>query len=142
MKIDTESKMKFDDSIETEDRFAIRKWFQKFIDFQNNNDVEALQVILSPECVFDGWTRRAMDPETYCAYQERRAISDTVFTVRYPELQFRKRGQIFRVSGSFEEYHDGGLIMEGMVDIKIELRNKVFQLVKHKFIPRLIIRTE
>jgi hypothetical protein len=142
MKLDTESKMKFDSSIGTEDRFTIRKWFQRFIDFCNTGDVESLMVFFAPNCEFTGWSRRPMDCEQLIAYFERRNMSDVNYCVRYPELEFRLRGGIYRVTGSFEEYRNGALCMEGSVDIRITQPSRVYQLVGHTFYPRLIVRDD
>lgn len=142
MKIDTESKMKFDEATLTEERFALRKWFQKFIDFQNIEDADSVLVFLHPECKFEGWGKHTMKPETLAAFLERRNFSDVQYVVRYPELVFKKRGNAWRVNGSYEEYKNNSLCLEGMIDITVVKQNNVYLILKHKFFPRLIIRTE
>ena len=142
MSLDTESKMKFDAETLTEERFGLRKWFQRFIDFQNLEDADSVLVFLHPQCKFDGFTKHAMTPETFGAFLERRNLSDVQHIVRYPELFFKKRGTGWRVTGSYEEYVNGSLYLEGLIDIQVVKLNKVYLLLRHKFFPRLIIRTE
>ncbi|GEM_PF-2203631 len=142
MKLDTESKMKFDSSISTEDRFALRKWFQKFIDFQNEENIEALLVLAASEVVITGFTKHSMDYETWAAFHERRALSEDIYTTRYPEVLFTFAKNRYRVSGSYEEYKNYQLVLEGIIDITIEKINNVFQLCNQTVYPRLIVRQQ
>jgi hypothetical protein len=57
MQLDLESKMDFDYSVGTEDRFALRRWFADFISAQNKKDLATQLPFFSDQLVVKGFIR-------------------------------------------------------------------------------------
>lgn len=137
MKISTESKMDFDYSVGTEDRFALRKWFQGLIDNQNYRDLKSLVEFYSPEMVVEGFTDEPMNFLQFVQFLKQHHETKKMTTVRYPEIKVKFSRYLFHLVGNYEEFIDGVLSYEGPIELKIKRENEQFRVALIKFYPRL-----
>jgi hypothetical protein len=140
MKLDLESKMDFDYSVSTEDRFALRNWFNQLVKEINYNDSGAYLPKLAEALHVEGFTDEPMEHDDYVAFLARRAGDGHVRVMSYPELAVSARFNRFSLKGTFEEVVDGVLASEGTIEIVIGKENGEFKLWWQMFYPRLRVQ--
>ena len=142
MKLDTESKMGFDNSISTEDRFALRNWFQSFVDNINSHNLEGLSSALSNALVVEGFDDIPMQAAGYSQLLKQLVMDQPNSVVRFPKLSVKFQGYLFALTGDFELYSDNVLSYEGGVEIAVVKNEDGFFMVRKKFFPRLMVHAE
>jgi hypothetical protein len=142
MKLDLESKMHFDYSVGTEDRFALRRWFGQFVEAQNQHDLAAQTAYLSDQLIVKGFTADPLTYAHYLDYLQARLGDGKSWQVRYPEVHVKFKGFLFYISGSFEGYLDGILSYDGSVDLKVAKTDDTFTLVYMEFYPRMMMANQ
>ena len=142
MKISTESKMDFDNSVSTEDRFALRKWLDELVEAVNYNDRGVYGDRLAENLTVEGFTEQPMDRESYLQYLNSRATEPAARIIRFPALQIKFKHYLYPLAGTYEEFVNGILSYEGRVNLAIVKKDGGFQLVSLKFDPRLRVSNE
>ena len=139
MKLDTESKMSFDRTVSTEERFALRKWFDQFVELQNNHDLVEFNSMLSDALIVDGFTDITLYKQSYLDFLKPIIFDQESSQARYPKLNFSYQGFLFHASGDFEIYLDGVLACEGEISFEIKKTDDKFEVVRKKFSPRMML---
>jgi len=142
MKISTESKMDFDYSVATEDRFALRKWLEELVEAVNYNDRGVYGGRLAENLTVEGFTEQPMGRESYLQYLNGRATEHAARIIRFPALQIKFKDHLYHLAGTYEEFVNGILSYEGRIDLAIVKKEGGFQLVSVKFDPRLRVSNE
>ena len=140
MKLELESKMDFDYSVNTEDRFALRNWFNQMVKEINYNDSGAYLPKLSGTLHVEGFTDEPMEHDDYVAFLARRAGDGHVRVMSYPELKVSARFNRFSLKGTFEEVVDGVLAAEGTIETVVGKEDGEFKLWWQMFYPRLRVQ--
>ncbi len=142
MKLDTESKMNFDSSVTTEDRFALRNWFQGFIDNLNNHNEAEIKSALSDALIVEGFSDIPMQAEEYVLFLKGLIAKQANSVARFPKVSIKFQGYLFAIVGDFEVYIDNVLSYEGGVEITVVKNKQGFFMVRQKFFPRLMVHAE
>jgi hypothetical protein len=142
MKLDTESKMNFDSSVTTEDRFALRNWFQGFIDNLNNHNEAEIKSALSDALMVEGFSDIPMQAEEYVLFLKGLITKQANSVARFPKVSIKFQGYLFAIVGDFEVYIDNVLSYEGGVEITVVKNEQGFFMVRQKFFPRLMVHAE
>jgi hypothetical protein len=137
MKISTESKMDFDYSVTTEDRFALRKWLEQLVEAVNYNDREVYAPMLGDQLIVEGFSDEPMDQAAYLAFLEQRGSQKSARVIRFPDLSIKFHHYLYHLRGTYEEFVDGILSYEGSIDMTVAKQEDSFILVTVKFYPRL-----
>jgi hypothetical protein len=137
-KIPTDSRMDFDYSVSTEDRFALRRWFEELVQAINYNDRGVYLEKLAPNLWVKGFTESPLNHQDYSKYLQSRAKQKVARVVRFPDLKIKQRYRhYFTLMGTYEEFINGILSYEGTVTLEIEKQDEQFKLSKFIFYPRL-----
>ncbi len=139
MKLDTESKMDFDRSIGTEERFALRRWFDKLVETQNAHQLEEFGALLSDALVVDGFTDMHLRKESYLDFLKPVVFDDQTAVVRYPKVAITCQGYLCHVRGDFEIYIDGILSCEGEIEIELVKNDETYMVARKTFSPRMMV---
>jgi hypothetical protein len=137
MKISTESKMDFDYSVATEDRFALRKWLEELVDAVNYNDRGVYTERLADNLTVEGFSELPMDRDAYLAYLGGPSGQKATRVIRFPILEIKFKRYLYHLAGTYEEFVDGILSYEGTLEMAIVKQDDMFQLASIKFYPRL-----
>lgn len=134
-----ESKIKFDYSISTEDRFALRNWFNRLGLFLATQHGGSSANFFSPNFLAVGFSGGEFSQKEFLLFLGGLGGESGAF-VRFPEFYFKsKTGQIFG-QGTMECYSESMLTLEGTVEIKITKTEKMeFLATNLKFFPRLLV---
>jgi hypothetical protein len=139
MKLDTESKMQFDNSIGTEERFALRRWFDDLILSQNNHDLESFKKLLSDAFIVQGFTDFPLQKQGFIDLLRPVIFENGLSAVRYPNVSCAFQGYFYHISGDLEIYTDGVLSCEGEAILEVIKNDDDFLLVRQNFSPRMMI---
>jgi hypothetical protein len=138
MKLDTESKMDFDRAIGTEDRFALRRWLDKYVSLQNEHNLEAFSELLSDALIVNGFTDMALQKQSYIDFLKPVVFDNPNAVVRYPKLAVAYQGYLYHIRGDFEIYIDGILSSEGEVEFEVVKDDEQYVIVRKNFSPRMM----
>jgi hypothetical protein len=141
-KISTDSKMDFDRSVSTENRFALRNWLEGLVKAINYNDRNAYRHMLGENLIVEGFSDGPMDHETYFMFLQQRGKQKVIRVVRYPELAIRCKNSHYYISGRYEEFFNGILSYEGNIEMILVKGEEGFKLVSQIFYPRLKVSYE
>ena len=140
MKLTTESRMDFDRTIGTEDRFALRRWLENYIDKLNNREVD-LASLFADDCTIEGFGKEPLLPEIFSKMMyERNNHSNHL--ARYVDMRIKFKGYLYHVQGNYEEYIDGVLVTDGTMEFAITKEDDIFKIVQQKFFPRMMLAQE
>lgn len=129
-KIDTQSKLDFDRSIGTEDRFAIRGWFERLVARLNQTNPQLWKEGLGEGLIVSGLTPKVMDRKNFLLFLGSQfQLGD--YTVRYPLLKVQFRNGSFRFRGTFESFTNGILTCSGDVTLTVVKQEDGFYLTTH-----------
>ncbi len=137
LRIPTDSRMDFDHSISTEHRFALRNWLDDFILAVNNNDEPLYAQMLVPNFVASGFIDTKMDHALFLTFLATPLVKKKVRIMRLPELQIKFQKNVYKVSGTFEQFIDGIMSDEGTIEIRIAPVEESFLMEEIEFFPRL-----
>lgn len=132
-----ETKIDFDYSIGTEDRFALRNWFEAFVESQNSTDAEEIKVFLSVGLVAEGFSDESLNKEGFAKLMQREKQSGTLEEVRYVDLKVKYKDEAYVFVGSFEGFSNNILTYEGTIELEVIKSEEDFSVDFIKFYPRL-----
>ncbi len=138
--LNTESKMDFDYSVGTEDRFALRKWFSGFVAAQNKREAEKIISNLEEGIKIEGLGDSLIGYEACVEFIKQLCAQPKPLLMRYPNVKVKYQHVLFHCRGSFEGYYDGVLSYDGTFEIKVMKTEEGFKVAQVKFYPRLIIK--
>lgn len=140
MKLSTESKIDFDRSISTEDRFGLRRWFEKLVQTLNQSNPQIWAELLGGDVSIVGFTDIPMSGAEFARYLHTH-FEDGEYVLRYPELRASFQDGVYRLSGTFESFTDGILFCSG--DITVEVvkdEDEKFRLKSQQLSPRFRVQ--
>lgn len=140
-KIPTDSRMDFDYSVSTENRFALRNWLDRFVEAVNYNDKPIYEEMISVNFKATGFREDQLDRESFLNFISRPTKQKTVRIIRMPELTIKFRQGQYLTMGTFEQFNDGILSYEGTAETVISQDEDKFCFEKIEFFPRLKIKT-
>lgn len=139
MKLDTESKMDFDRGIGTEERFALRRWFDRYVQLQNEHNLEMFAELLSDALVVNGFTDMHLQKQSYLDFLKPVVFENSNAVVRYPKVSIAFQGYLFHLKGDFEIYIDGILSCEGEIEMEVIKQEDLYLIVRKVFSPRMML---
>ncbi len=138
--LSTECEIKFDYSVSTEDRFAVRRWFQALVDSQNKSDLSLFIDSCAEDLIAEGFAEAALTKAELVKFMKQVHAGKQVL-MRYPKLAIGYNRYLYTMEGDLEMYVNGILSMDGTFESRVrrdEETNK-FQFVWIKFYPRMIV---
>ncbi len=129
--------MDFDRTVSTEDRFALRRWLEGYIDKLNNREGE-LVGLFSDNCQIEGFSNEPMERDSFSQMMYDRHNRNN-HLARYSELRIKFKNDLYHISGTYEEYLDGVLVTDGTMEFSIMKEEENFLIVKQKFYPRMML---
>lgn len=139
-KLDTQSKIDFDRTIGTEDRFNLRRWFEKLVETFNQSNPQIWEEPLADDATMVGFTDKPMSVGEYIEYL-RGCFEDGEYIVRYPELKATFQNGQFILSGTFESFTDGVLLCAGDIVIIVgKEEDERFTLKSQQLNPRFRVQ--
>jgi hypothetical protein len=140
MQMTTETLLDFDRSVDTEDRFAIRKTMGKFANAANTGDTEMLGNLISDSTVVEGFSDLPFMKQEFISVISR--WKGGVRIMRFPKLKLSYNRYLYHLSGTYEEFIDNILVTEGTIELALIKAEDGFQFVKIIFYPRMRLAEE
>ncbi len=137
MEIVTETKLDFDSSVGTEDRFVIRRTIDSFAVAANRGEVEKLQAMISDSTVVEGFSDIPYMKQEFISVVSRWQGSGKKRIMRFPKLKLSYSHYLYHLKGTYEEFIDGVLATEGTIELSMIKSDTGFQFVKIVFFPRM-----
>lgn len=132
-----ETNVDFDYSIGTEDRFALRNWFQNFVEAQNSDEQDKLSSFFSVGLIVEGFKDEAMSKEAFLEFLQQEREQGTMDLIRYVGIKARYKDASYMFSGGFEVLADTLLSYEGSIELEVVKGEEGFSIDYIKFYPRL-----
>lgn len=139
VKLDVQSKIDFDRSIGTEDRFNLRKWFGKLVEVLNQSNPQIWDEVLATDLVVTGFLDEEMDRSEFETYLTRQ-FEEGDFVIRYPGLKATFRVGEFILTGNLESFVDGVLTCAGDVELRVVKHEDNFVLQVQNLSPRFRVQ--
>ena len=140
MQLTTETLLDFDRSVDTEDRFAIRKTIVKFADAANNGNTAELENLISDSTVVEGFSDLPFMKQEFISVISRWQGGARI--MRFPKLKLSYNRYLYHLSGTYEEFVDNILVTEGTIEMSLIRKDHTFQFVKIIFYPRMRLAEE
>lgn len=138
-KLNLESRMDFNRSVGTEDRFALRSWIEKLIEVLNQSNPTIWEEMLAPEFTVEGLLDRPLSRSAFVEFLKTE-FDRGMFALRFPDLKIHWAGAYFTASGTYESFTDGVLSFQGEVELRIIKDEETFALVEEKLYPRFRVQ--
>ncbi len=142
MELTTETKLDFDNSVGTEDRFAIRRAIDSFADCANRGEIDALNNMISDSTVIEGFSDIPYMKQQFISVVSRWQGSDRKRIMRFPKLKLFYNRYLYHLTGTYEEFADGILSTEGTIELALVKTDDTFKFVKIAFFPRMRLTEE
>ena len=137
MEMITETKLDFDQTVGTEDRFAIRRAIDAFANAANKNSIEVLENLISDSTVIEGFSDLPYVKQEYISVISRWLSTGRERIMRFPKLKLTYSHYLFHLTGTYEEFVDKILVTEGTIEMALIKNDNGFQFVKIVFFPRM-----
>lgn len=132
-----ETKVDFDYSIGTEDRFALRNWLEAFIAAQNTEDVEQVKQFLSVGLVVEGFTEASLSKETFVNFLVKEKQAGRLKVIQYSDTKVKFKDESFVCVANLQGLGDNILYYEGSIELEVVKAAEGFIADYIKFYPRL-----
>jgi len=142
MPLTVETKLDFDRSVSTEDRFAIRKAVDVFVSSVNKADTEAYSSMISDAAVIEGFTDIPYVKEGFVNMLARKFTPGAERFMRFPQLKLSYTRYLYQLQGTYEEFDDGVLATEGTITLNLVKGEDGYQIVRILFYPRMMMQDE
>lgn len=140
MSISVETKLDYDRTVNTEDRFAIRKAIDKFVNAVNKCETEMYQNMISDGAIIEGFSDIPQVKQGFITMLSRKFITPGIYFMRFPTLKLSYNRFMYHLEGTFEEFSEGILATEGTIEIALIKNESGFQIIKIVFYPRMMLR--
>ena len=137
MEITTETKLDFDQTVGTEDRFAIRRAIDSFADCANLGDVEKLNSMIADATVIEGFSDLPYVKQEFISVISRWVEQKQNRIMRFPILKLSYSHYLYHLSGTYEQFADNILVTEGTIELAMIKQDDGFKFVKIIFYPRM-----
>ncbi len=138
MSLSVETKLDFDRSVNTEDRFAIRKLVDLFVRSVNQGEREVYDSMISDAIIVEGFSDIPYVKQGFVNMLARRFTVNHQRLMRFPALKLTYTRYLFQLQGTYEEFDDGVLATEGTITVNLVKNEKGYELVRILFYPRMI----
>lgn len=142
MQMTTETKLDFDHSVGTEDRFAIRRMVDFFAQAANKGLTEELNKLISDSTVIEGFSDLPFVKQEFISVVSRWQGTGRERIMRFPKLKLSYSHYLYHLSGTYEEFLDNVLATEGTIEMALIKKEDLFQFVKIIFYPRMRLAEE
>ncbi len=142
MELITETKLDFDNTVSTEDRFAIRRAIDMFARAANSGETEVLQRMISDSTVIEGFSDLPYVKQQFISVVTRWQKSKKKHVMRFPKLKLSYGHYLFHLTGTYEEFVDNILATEGTIEMALNKTDSGFEFVKIIFYPRMRLSEE
>ncbi|HEX3100034.1 MAG TPA: hypothetical protein VHQ41_03640 [Patescibacteria group bacterium] len=137
MEMTTETKLDFDQTVGTEDRFAIRRVLDSFAVAANEGAVEKLNSLIADSTVIEGFSDLPYVKEEFVSIVSRWQGNGEKHVMRFPKLKLSYSHYLYHLTGTYEEFVDGILSTEGTIELAMIKTDRGFEFVKIVFFPRM-----
>ncbi len=137
MELTTETKLDFDQTVGTEDRFAIRRAIDAFAKSANDGAIEKLDSFISDSTVIEGFSDIPYMKQEFISILSRWQGSSRKRVMRFPNLKLSYSHYLFHLAGTYEEFVDNILATEGTIEMAMIKNDRGFEFVKIVFFPRM-----
>ncbi len=142
MELATETKLDFDNSVGTEDRFVIRRVIDAFAEAANRGDADALAEFISDSTVIEGFSDIPYVKQQFISIISRWQTNGRKRIMRFPKLKLTYSHYLHHLTGTYEEYADNILATEGTIELAMVKTDEGFKFVKMVFFPRMRLSEE
>jgi hypothetical protein len=142
MELVTETKLDFDNSVGTEDRFAIRRAIDEFASAANRGATSVLEGLISDSTVIEGFSDIPYIKQEFISVISRWVKTGRERLMRFPKLKLTYSNHLFHLTGTYEEFIDKILVTEGTIELELVKKDNSFQFVKVVFFPRMRLAEE
>lgn len=137
MELTTETKLDFDQTVGTEDRFAIRRTLDSFAEAANTGDSQKLDEMISDSTVIEGFSDLPYVKEEFISVVTRWVTHNEKRVMRFPLLKLSYSHYLYHLTGTYEQYADNILVTEGTIELSMIKQDDCFVFVKIVFFPRM-----
>jgi hypothetical protein len=138
MSMSLETTLDFNNTVNTEERFEIRKFINEFVKTVNEKNLESSEPFIADGFVAEGLSEFVMQKPQLLGTFYRKFFGRKNNYMWFPKLKLSSANNLYRLDGTYEEYQQGILSTEG--DVKIDLKkteNDSYVLIGMKFFPRM-----
>lgn len=135
MEMTTETRLDFDYSVDTEDRFKIRRTIDAFAKAANEGETNVLEKLISESTVVEGFSDIPFMKEEFISVIKRWKGGERI--MRFPKLKLSYSHYLYHLSGTYEEFVNKILVTEGTIELALVKRDETFEFVKIIFYPRM-----
>lgn len=135
--ITKEIALDFDNTVGTEDRFAIRHFLEDFMDIINNQSQDDLSEMISGAATAEGFSEFVMQKQQILDmfYNKFFGRRNNYINLSKSKLTFIKG--LFVINGEYEECSEGILAASGGIQMSLVKTDDRFEFVNFKFYPRM-----
>jgi hypothetical protein len=142
MELTTETKLDFDNTVGTEDRFAIRRAVDAFANAANGGDIQKLSDFIAESTVVEGFSDIPFMKQEFISVISRWQTHGKKHVMRFPKLKLSYSHYLYHLDGTYEEFVDNILATEGTIEMAMIKNDEGFQFVKITFFPRMRLSEE
>lgn len=138
MSMSLETTLDFNNTVNTEERFEIRKFINEFVKTVNEKNLESSEPFIADGFVAEGLSEFVMQKPQLLGTFYRKFFGRKNNYMWFPKLKLSSVNNLYRLDGTYEEYQQGILSTEG--DVKIDLKkteDDSYVLIGMKFFPRM-----
>lgn len=132
----------FDNSVGTEDRFAIRRFINLFVHTVNHGTRAEVEELLSDSITAEGYGEFTLQKQQLSEMFYKKFYGRRHNYINMPKLKLSSNKSLFYLNGNYEEYQEGILSAAGSLDLLVARQNEKFCLVSLKFYPRMRLSTD
>ncbi len=128
----------YDRSVGTEDRFAIRRFVQSFVEIASRANKPELELVIADGATTTGITEFPLQkPELVeLFYKKFFGRRHNYFVM--PKLKLTYNQYLFHLNGNYEEYEQGILSGSGTIEMLLIKKDDTFNVVGLKYYPRML----
>lgn len=137
MELTTETKLDFDQTVGTEDRFSIRHALDDFAEAANTGDSENLNKMIADSTMIEGFSDLPYIKEEFISVVSRWVSQNQKRIMRFPLLKLSFSHYLYHLTGTYEQFADNILVTEGTIELAMIKQEDGFKFVKIIFFPRM-----
>jgi hypothetical protein len=137
-----ETILDFDNSVGTEDRFAIRHFIADFVDAVNTQPKAEVARFIDEGATAEGFDDFVIQQPQIVEMFYKKFFGRRHNYIHFPKLKLTSTKHFFYLNGSYEEYQEGILSAVGTIELALIKRDEDYHFVKLKFFPRMRAASE
>lgn len=132
-----ETSLDFDNTVGTEDRFAIRHFMADFVDAVNNQGKTEIASKLAPSAIAEGFSEFTLQQPALVEMFYQNFFGRRHNYITTPKLKLTFHNHLFHLHGDYEEYQEGILSAAGTIELDVVKQDTDYQITRIKFYPRM-----